>query len=144
MKRKFRYAFIIGMFGLQACTTQVDIRGIDKCELRSTARPEIVQLNFDVLMHFSKPRTKVGESIIRVSVDQKYLGTSVISAETSPVESQSYKLPLRITFPDSLLTLGHQIQIHLQGYWYINGKKQEIQYKMPQVAVSNLRNLKDY
>lgn len=123
---------------LFACNSKLEIAGVDKCQLHQTPKEGINQFNFDIILQFSRMNQTIGFSEIDVKVNGVYLGKSVIAAETEPLNTERYLLPLRVTFPANKLVITEENTLEIDGFLSINGIERNIQYVKNDVYINNM------
>lgn len=128
-------------FILSACATKIEVVRTDKCQLRRTLKDDIFQFNFDLVVRFSKTANTLDESELNVEVNGVYLGKAVIAAQTEPIETEKYILPVRVTFPSSSLVITDGNLLKVEGYLLLNGKKQPVQFTQNDVRINNMTAL---
>lgn len=138
--RKIAGALLL-CFILSACGTNIEIVRTDKCQLRRTLKEDVFQFNFDLVVRFSKTDNLLDESELDVEVNGVYLGKAVIAAQTEPIETERYILPVRVTFPSSSLVITDGNQLKVGGYLLLNGKKQTIGFQQEDVRITNMTAL---
>ena len=121
-----------------ACNSKIEIVGVEKCQLRRTLKPEINQFNFDLILQFSRTNQVIGFSEIDVKVNGIYLGKSIIAAETEPLNSDRYLLPLRVTFPADKLVISTENTIEIIGFLNINDQQRDIQFVQNSLYINNM------
>lgn len=128
---------------LLSCSPQVEIQDIDKCQLRSTLKDDILQLSLNLMIELSEKNLIINFAQIDIEVNDIYLGSSVIAAETSPILENRYSLPVRVTFLKSTYKISDVNKILVDGHLEINGKTHPIQFQKDDVQISNYINI-DY
>lgn len=121
-----------------ACNSKLEIAGLEKAQLRSTLKPDIYQFNFDLILEFSRTNQVIGFSEIDVKVNGIYLGKSIIAAETEPLNSERYVLPLRLTFPANKLVITDENTIEIFGFLNVNDVKRDIQFVQNELYINNM------
>ena len=120
------------------CNSKIEIVGVEKGQLRRTLKPEINQFNFDLILQFSRTNQVIGFSEIDVKVNGIYLGKSIIAAETEPLNSDRYLLPLRVTFPVDKLVISTENTIEIIGFLNINDQQRDIQFVQNSLYINNM------
>lgn len=121
---------------LVGCNSQVKIQDIDKCQLRNTLKDDVFQLSFNLIVELSKKNLIINSAKIDIEMNGNYLGSSILAAETSPIQGTRYSLPVRVTFPKSNFKISDINKILLDGHLKINGKIHSIQFLKDNAQIS--------
>jgi|GEM_PF-5897635 len=132
------YSFIFLSVFIAACSAKIEPVNIDKAQLRRTLREHTYQFNFDLILQLQGRGQKIGISALDVTVNDTYLGKSVIAAETEEIPAGRYPLPLRVTFPSSALVLTTPNIVKVSGTLVVNGKEKHIEFTDEDVQVLNM------
>lgn len=128
-------------FMLAACGMKMDIVKTDKCQLRRTLKEDVSQFNFDLIIQFSKTGHLINESELDIQVNGAYLGKAVIAATTQAIETDRYVLPIRVTFPSSVLVITDKNKINVDGFLQIDGKNRPIHFEQENIYINNMTAL---
>lgn len=123
---------------LVACNSKIEIVNAEKCQLRRTEKENINQFNFDLIVQFSKKNLVIGYTEIDVKVNGFYLGKSVIAADTEPLNTERYVMPLRVTFPADRLVITEENTLELDGFMNVNDQQRDIQFVQNGLSVNNM------
>jgi predicted nucleotidyltransferase len=132
------FLFLSISFLLTSCHSKIDIVKIEKCQLRSTTKNDINQFNFDMIIQFSRMNQVIEYSEIDVKVNGVYLGKSIIAAETEPLNTERYVMPLRVTFPANKLVITDENTVEIDGFLNINNQQRNIQFVQNGLSVNNM------
>ncbi len=123
---------------LTACSAGFEVLKTDKCQLRRTLKEDVFQFNFDLVIQFDKAGYTIDISELEVNVNDVYLGKAVIAAETLPVETERYILPVRVTYPSSALVITDENKIKVEGFLNLNQKKYPVHFEQDKVYINNM------
>lgn len=138
---KYTFLVLILCLSIIACGPQVTVVKTDQLQYRRTLKDDIRQLNFNLILELDKKNTQLDVSELDVSLNDIYLGKAVIGGASQAIESQRYRLPVRVTFPTDILVLLDENEISVDGFLMLNGKKTPIQFKEKAVRVNNMTAL---
>jgi hypothetical protein len=130
--------FLPMCFLLFACDSKIEIVTAEKCQLRRTKKENINQFNFDLIVQFSRLNQVIGYTEIDVKVNGVYFGKSIIAADTEPLNTERYVMPLRVTFPADKLVITEENTLELDGFMNVNDQQRDIQFVKNGLSVNNM------
>lgn len=139
MKHSWILLFISGL--LFGCQSNVKVVKTDLYQFRRTMKDDVRQLNFELILEMPSSKSTLDMAELDVTVNGRYLGKSVIGGTSQPIETQRYRMPVRVTFPDTTLVITDENTVLIEGTLQINGKRQNVSHTEKAAYINNMTAL---